>query len=236
MPRRKYQSRRRFRRRSRGTRKGYFKRRPRFVGKGLSYNAPMPLRYKLKTRYYADGLTLNPGLGGIMTSHVFAINDLYDFDVTGVGHSALGFDQLMSMYDHFTVIGFKATIQMRNTDTGDTTSVCCFISDEATHEIDQRKVIENGLCSKMYMLSPDKSGSSAQCTMRVKCSLKKFFGVKNLISDNKFKGSATGSPTERAFLHVVAWHPLGEDPSDITFSITADFVALLTEPQKLGIS
>ncbi len=68
--------------------------------------SPMALKFKA-TLLYTDEINLDPGVAGVAAYHSFRANDCFDPDETGVGHQPRGFDQIIPMYEHFTVIGSK---------------------------------------------------------------------------------------------------------------------------------
>lgn len=66
-----------------------------------------PPRYQTKLRYVTNftiSSTTTPG------RYQFRCNGLFDPDITNTGHQPLYFDQLMALYDHFTVV--KATLKL----------------------------------------------------------------------------------------------------------------------------
>jgi len=69
------------------------------------YNMPMP-QALITTMRYTEPFSINPPVG---TSgyYVFSANGLYDPNITGTGHQPMGFDQLMTFYNHYEVIGAK---------------------------------------------------------------------------------------------------------------------------------
>lgn len=61
---------------------------------------PFPKVLKNSVRYAeVVGITVTTGAGG----YAFSCNGLYDPNASGTGHQPLYFDQLMTIYDHYTV-------------------------------------------------------------------------------------------------------------------------------------
>ena len=76
------------------------------------------LKDKMKVTFrYASRIIINPAAAGNGV-HVFSANGMYDPDLTGVGHQPRGFDEVMPLYDHYTVIGSKCTVAACNLSTG----------------------------------------------------------------------------------------------------------------------
>ncbi len=86
---------RRYKRRRRRRRR---RARPNFGSKSILGN-----RLPIKFKYQTSG-TLNPGVAGVAAIQVMTANGLYDPDITGVGHQPRGFDQIMALYNHYTVV------------------------------------------------------------------------------------------------------------------------------------
>lgn len=62
----------------------------------------------LKLTYYEE-LSLTPVAG--YASYIYRINDLYDPNLTGVGHQPLYRDQMFLLYSYARVLGAKITVQ-----------------------------------------------------------------------------------------------------------------------------
>ena len=88
-----------------------------------------PAKFKSRTTLrYADYFTLNPVASGFAV-YVLSANGMFDPNISGVGHQPRGFDQWMTMYKRYTVIGSKITIVCGNTSTATTSEnilVSCF--------------------------------------------------------------------------------------------------------------
>lgn len=63
---------------------------------------------------YSDRVTINPAAGGVVGTYSIRCNDCRDPDATGVGHQPMGFDQMMELYHHFTVLSSKITMKVLN--------------------------------------------------------------------------------------------------------------------------
>lgn len=203
---------------------------------------PIPMtglgRRLLGKMRYCTEVTVNPATAS-KVAHVFRANDLYDPDVTGIGHQPMGFDQIMQYYDHFKVIGSKITVHPIDSDT--TTHTPAYwgivLSDNATtvastssveHLLESRNnnrqlgVHSGNLISPLFRRSMSKSFSH-----------KKFF--KQALTD-KFQGNVFGSPAEQAYYEVWCASIQGNDPPSQSFVVYIDYIALFTEPKNLGQS
>lgn len=159
------------------------------------------------------------------STHIFRANDMYDPDFSGVGHQPRGFDQLMAMYDHFTVVGAKITIMTAQP--GTSAIVGISLQDDATSTTDPENLLET---------RPDDSvigvvaAGAEALSLSLGYSQRKFFGVSGI--DDKYQGSKVSSPQEGAYFHV--WQAAINDTSSNTSHYVAviDYIALLSEPQQ----
>lgn len=187
-----------------------------------------PTSMTVKMRY-SDTISINPG-SGVLGSYVFRANDMYDPDYTGLGHQPLGFDQYMGvMYNHFTVLGSKITIQPVGGSSNQVAEVTCLLSDVnnisglGMNDLrEQPNAITQTICGWTGSL-PKK--------MSINFSMKKFFrrGVEKELS-----GTSAAGPGEQAYYIIAANAiPTTDDAGPQYFRIVIDYIALLTEPRKL---
>lgn len=194
---------------------------------------------KLVRFRYTDQFSLNPGIGAI-SSWVFRANDLFDPNLSGGGHQPYGFDQQMTYYDHFKVIGSRITIRPVSWYTSaDGGIMGCLLSDDGVsavgagninHLLESR---QTGMNIK-YVGTMDYNQQQKSNIIRKSFSHKKFF--RQPMTD-KFQGSATASPAEKAYFEVfVAAATATADPPALAFIVTIDYIAVLTEPKNIAQS
>lgn len=194
---------------------------------------------------YVEELQLDAA-SGVPAVHVWRANSLYDPNSSGVGHQPSNFDTWSNIYDHYTVLGSKITVQyVPDSSTSITPAfVGIALSDSgttvagsSTTELLERKLTQSsrrsvGLISS-YAFKPIVHTFSAS----------KFFGrPKNvLIGDGTYRGKmgnfGTGSdPSEQAFYEVFTTSINGNNPGIVNFLVTIDYVAVLTEPKPTDSS
>lgn len=199
-------------------------------GPGLVRSSPLPKKFKYQTKYVETQVNLDPGVGGTTATHVFSLNSLYDPDVTGAGHQPIGFDQLMPLYDHYTVIGARVRVTASNTDPTNSQTLILSLRDNATVSNDLPQIIENGMCRYGH-LAPSVGGMSSK-TLSLNCSMKKFFG-KNILSDDIYRGDISSNPTEQVYLHITVGPTAAVDCAPVRCTVEIQFIAMLTEPKLL---
>lgn len=200
---------------------------------GNSVAKPMPFKFKFQTRY-AQNFSLNPGASGTAAVNVFRANDLYDPDLTGVGHQPVGFDQIMTMYNHFTVIASKIRVSFFNEDSARAPFVGIALQGGSAVEADLLRYIENGACRYERVGEQGTGGSHTTVTMQ--CNVSQWLGRPSLLSEDDCRGSTAGSPTEQVYYHVWAAPNSSADHGNINCLVQIDYVAILTEPKDLSAS
>lgn len=191
-------------------------------------------RSKLVKLRYVDQITINPA-SGINGVHVFSANGMYDPDVTGIGHQPANFDKWMKNYDHYTVVGSK--IRVMYTPSITTTVIPgmfgVLLSDDGNTvgSLTQNSLLEQPRLSYSKKVVGIPSANSVPATVTKKFSARKFFGVKPVGGGKTFQGSDAANPTEQAFYEVWVAPILANDPGAMYFTVTIDYLAVLTEPQ-----
>lgn len=175
-------------------------------------------------RYYSQAI-LNPGAGGTLATWVLRASDLYDPDVTNVGHQPRGFDQLMPLYDHFVVLGSKITLKYAHPNEGPMT-VTLALKDSSTVETSTEDYVEGRNC--VYSLCP----SHERATLTLGYSPKTFFSVKNPTDEKDLQGTRSSTPHENAFYHISCASPDGNDPQPASVCLVVEYIAQFIEPKQ----
>lgn len=180
---------------------------------------------------YCQQISLNPTAGAKVVN-VFVANGMYDPDATGTGHQPLGFDQWMTFFDHYNVLGAKITMEYIS-DTGAPVTPCYFgilLSDDGVSVL-AKSNIEHLLESRQTTHKVGVGGDNAS-SKKLKAvkyfSSKKFFGRNPVQTD--LKGSSITNPSEKAFFECWAASVNGNDPVYANFLVTIEYIAKLTEP------
>lgn len=192
-----------------------------------------PISRKLVTKMkYSEGMTINAPSGGVGT-YVFRANSLFDPDYTTAGHQPRGFDQLMTLYDHYTVVGCKISVDFVTQSESSTGQNICGV---ALRDDFPPEAYLNGYLEGSYVqhrLSPTNQ-NPVRITYR--CNPNKFLGRSNPLSDPELKGSATANPGEVAYWHVFCGSPNESDAGVCTVLVNLEYIAVLHEPKNPGQS
>lgn len=198
---------------------------------------PLGNSYLFRTRYFHKGLTITSGATGACGTHVFSANGLFKSDITSTTgtHQCLAFDELMLMYDHYTVVGSRIRVLLHNK--SNTAKLVCgiYVADELAAETDARRIIENGRGKWGYLLEEGSNSKSAR-EFTLGFSTKKFFGIKDVIDRDSLKGDYSNNPSEQAYYHIWVADLATGGATDVDCTVELEYSAVLTEPQRLSLS
>lgn len=198
---------------------------------GMTVSIPRPLSNQTFCTFrYQERITLTPTASNTV-AYVVSANGLYDVDITGTGHQPAGFDELMTMYDHYCVMSSKINVMFCN---NATTAIGCGValSDSSTSVIDARRYTESGV-STWALVAP--SGGMDMSKQNQSMDLSTFLGRPDILSEDDCAGTASANPVEGAFYHIwVEGYGVTGTATDIVFTI--EFFTCLREPKILALS
>lgn len=184
------------------------------------------------TMIYHERFSLNPAVASL-ASYVFRANSCYDPNYTGTGHQPRGFDQLMALYDHGTVIGSKMDVGIFSPNSVGAT-VAVNLRDSVSTPSTFDDMLEVPTCS-WTIISPSAGGGVANLSQS--CSPAKFLGRPKVLSEDDLRFSSSADCVEQAFYHIVVG-PTDSltDLSSIDFHVRIEYTVILSEPKLPGIS
>lgn len=188
--------------------------------------------------YYEPNLSLSVPITGIPVSYAFTANGLYDPNITGSGHQPMGFDQMMSLYEQYTVVRSSITVTFRPHG-----SICfgVSLSPDTSAFTSSPGLVENGL-SKYVCASgfaTEVGGKFPSLTLH--CDVRGYFGQRTsreMLNNTNLFGTAAANPTEQVYFLVNAWQGIGIAGGGISldFECILAYDAIFWEPRKLGPS
>ncbi len=209
---------------SRYRKRRYRKRKSGFARKSLLGNK-LAIKFK-----YVDRISLNPGATGATAVNVFSANGLFDPDITGVGHQPRGFDEIMPLYQHYTVISAKITVSGKGMDSTSGT-IGVQLSDATTVQTGQGYLESRNRAWRSTSINSDTT------TVSKTFSAKKFLGRPHPLSEDDLRGTDAANPTEGAFFHVFYQvNDTAVDATLSTFRVMIEYNAILTEPVNPAVS
>jgi len=216
---------------------------------GFATSMVSTLRYTERIEFSPSGITTQ--------AYTFRANDLRDPNSTGVGGQPLGFDQLMELYNNFTVTDSKIMINWmyEGYDGPSTTGGVPATYIQGKAEIDDCPAVSPVICG--VMRSADGYGSGVDVMRQMerdrtswtvmtpqtgakvttaKAQLSDFFGKQDLVAAEGYSGTASASPDNEAVYHVFCARGSNDYPADtvkVVAFVTLEYRATFTEPKPL---
>lgn len=223
----------RYRSRSRRPRRMSLKKRTSFK-KRSSYKKtarrsdPFPAS-KIVTMRYCESITIDPGVG-LVATHQFRANGIFDPNASGVGHQPFGHDQWSAIYNHYEVLKSKIVVDFvsnNNSITNQATNVVGIaLRDDATTISDIDNVREG------------KTASTKLVNLYGKAKLSKYYNKRVMYpkSGPQDTSASFGSdPNEQAYFHVfVAPINTSIDGTQMNAVVTIEYVVRMWELKDFG--
>lgn len=197
-----------------------------------------PIRKWLKGQlYYGPYNTLQPSVGSIGVRQ-FSANGIYDPDITGTGHQPVGFDQMMALYEQYTVMRAHIKVTFLNAGS-DPARVCVFLNPDTTTPT-ITSVMENGLIdTKLITGNGTDGGAHRIATIELTCDMPKYFGKtwNDVLGNSEMYGTIASNPVEQVYFSIAAWDPFGSAADVIVgYDVVISYDVMYWEPKKLASS
>lgn len=191
----------------------------------------MPNMFRAKFRYFDKAIELTPPGDLSIASYVFSANGLYLPDLAS-NHQPRGFDQMMDLYDQYTVLKSYITVSFsgRGTIDEDTTIIGLSLEQGSTALTSSADYIESG--AKWTLMPPPGLGGGIR-TLKSKANTNRFLGISKPLANSDVKGTQTSNPTEQCYWHVFLHDQstTGASAGQITLSVKLTYIAMLHEPK-----
>jgi len=187
---------------------------------------------KFATMRYCEQITITSS-SGILSSHDFRANSIFDPNSTGTGHQPMGRDTYATLYNHYMVTGAKITVKpTHNLAATVPYAIGVLLSDGAVPYTHYTEFIEAKKGSWRTVTGNATNTPSIVC----KFSAKKFFNLSDTKDNSRVFGATFGSnPEELAHFHI--WYQILESATDtIPLTVTIDYAVQFHEPKDLSAS
>ena len=230
-----------FRRRRYGARYGGCKRRRTFSRfrrtvrrKKPMRSAPLPRAFKSHMLYNEIVTTAGSASGSIPGVYVFSANGIYDPNITGTGHQPRGFDQIMPLFENWTVIGSKIRAKVHTLSSTATNIVGITLMNTATALTDINDYMENPRTVKAILPSANINGDP-EATLSMTFD-NKFFGKNDPLDDPDLQGTSASNPPNQAYFHL--WSNELSETVDIScrWLVDISYVSVFTTPVQPAAS
>lgn len=186
---------------------------------------------------YVDHVNVSTSIG-VRGFYSFALNGLYDPNITGAGHQPLGMDQVELIFNNYCVINAYLKVTVLNTDADEYLMAVLYISEEATPPTSPAELLEQG--SQVSRVIPPlgsayDNGRSTLLTTRV--SMKKAFRVSSMLDREDVNAVRTANPSRLLYAHLCVWQPAGGATSVSSLCIFELYqTAIWYKPRNVGYS
>lgn len=198
---------------------------------GVAVNLPLMsafnLRHKARLRY-ADVVTIGT-FGVTAVGWVFSANGLYDPDITGTGHQPLGFDQLMTFFNHYTVTQSWINVTFLNSATNTPCMVALSVQRASSPLSSYQRVLECGDAVFGNCGAITGSGGPPGTVLRHHVKVANFQSIPNVLNDDTLRGTAAANPATQMYFVLYVTGLTTSDQS-ISAQVVIDFEAVFTEP------
>lgn len=217
------------------------KRSQKFPRNGVSKTARAKLRYCEEVSLSSNGIST-------VTRYVFAVNSLFDPNVTGTGNQPVGFDEWMNLYNLYTVVGGQMTVAPLAATTASATPqyFATGISDgqiltSATVQSLLSNCPNNDPGQPFSAYGMNKGFTNVELKERsrsVKWSAGGIMGVaqSDVLDRTSLQGSSTSSPSDLIYGTILIGDVGGAAASTQPYLVTIDFDVVFTNPKQLTIS
>lgn len=182
----------------------------------------------MKRLRYSTNIAL-ASTAGAVSSYVFAVNGLFDPDITGTGHQPMGFDEMMIYFNHYVVTHCRLTAVAKCVSTSKMT-VCLRQDASSTPITVIDRIVEIGGGVLEYL----EISTTALATKRMELSfdIAKIQGISRnaLTADSSLRGTSAANPSELTYCHVQNWDANAQTGT-VVFDIIMEFDAIFTEPR-----
>lgn len=193
-------------------------------------NQPFAQQRRCTVRYAA--LKRFTAAAGGTAYHVFSTNGLYDPDITGVGTQPLYFDQLMTIYNHYTVIASRARVTFGPGNTNQETQICgVHLDDDANPGTVTGVDMAMRPGAIVRLFNPDANAPVIKHSWNAK---RTFAG--NPLSKSELSGDVSNNPTEQSYYIIWVYNTATATTQDVELMIQIEYDVVFHELKTVAFS
>lgn len=197
---------------------------------------PFGKKFYTKLRYSESHTIAASSTANFASHYKMRLNSLYDPNYTGAGHQPRGFDQLMAIYEKYTVVGAKITVCYITTSTNPSVVGLRTVDGNETAIADKKVAMENGDSSWKYISRFDQDNKAI---ISRTVNVKKFFNQSTIVGDDKFTLAANQNPSDDDAIIGEMWvAPIKATAQhgETLLDINIEYSCVFTEPKDLPSS
>jgi len=185
---------------------------------------PFPAQL-VTTLRYVDTISIT--LGGSKNGwQLFSCNGMYDPDISSTGHQPMYFDQLMGIYNHYTVLKSNISVTCLSVLT-EPIHQTLFVNDSSSlggSSLPATIMERTGATSKIF---------SGACDGIMVSKQKKYWSggftfPGDALSRDELQGTAGANPTEQSYYVLYAWSPLTAQLT-LSYNVVIEYTAVFDE-------
>lgn len=185
---------------------------------------------------YAERVTISGNaVEGSLGTHVFSANGAYDPNVTGVGNQPRGFDELMALYDQYTVVKSKIEVRFANQNVSSRPYVGIMVRDTSSISSTVVDMMEYSGSKVSHKPLARSGGGDADADLATfltsSCDVASFAGSKDALDNPELKGGAAKNPDEGIFYHICAGSVSDSSGVSVDALVTVTYDVILHEPK-----
>lgn len=188
-----------------------------------------PQEFKTTLRY---AVILVPSFSSGTITHLFSCNGLYDPNITGAGHQPLYFDQMMTLYNHYTVTGSKITVEVCDVASYNMVA-SIYIDDDTTVVSNAAEAMERP--GAVYCAYSGGGIGTSRPKLTKRWSLGNTFGQIGLANPST-QGDSSGNPTEQSYYVIHLTDPSGGRTGSTMVNVLIEYTATFTELKTVAQS
>jgi hypothetical protein len=189
-------------------------------------------RARKNVQYYTSG-TITSGASAAGT-YVFSANGIFDPDITGSGGQPMGFDQMMTFFNHYTVLKSRIRVVFMTNATALRATVALSTSGSSTAVSVIENLVENGDITFQILEYAGAMGGTA--TMRREVASTAFQTVRFATDNPDLSGDVASNPTEQVYYHLSVWNSASATVLTADFQVLIEYDVVFHEPRKGTLS
>lgn len=196
----------------------------------LPRNQPFPQQL-VATLRYSEIVGIATNIGGV-GEYVFRTNSLYDPNYTSTGHQPMYFDQYMTVYNHYTVLKSKITVQSMDLATGKPYVCSIWVDDDATGGITAGSMIAERPGAYSTIVRP--ADGVIPVLQKTWSAAETFPG--DALARNELQGNAGASPTEESYFFIAVDGTTVLANEGVIVRVLIEYTALFDEWKSIAQS
>lgn len=194
--------------------------------------ALVPNTKKITMKFsYCDNI--NTFAYGVTNGKVFRGNSVYDPDYATGGHQPYGMEQMVSLYNSYTVIATSAILTISNEDAHTTIRAHLGVLNKNTASLMQSNTYQETPRVKTALVN----GNQVK-TMKIRFNPNKLLGITKPLTSEEVTQSISSNPNEVPYIHAAfsnADQALN-DTKPITYKIDIYYTVIFSDPKNIGPS